>query len=71
MFCFFKVKFHTVIGVLRGTKFGTKDDAILAVGAHYDTVNTTKGKHNIWENLRISSNCRFLKDLTRPVRDNR
>jgi hypothetical protein len=47
MFCFFKVKFHTVIGVLRGTKFGTKDDAILAVGAHYDTVNTTKGKHNI------------------------
>ena len=71
MFCFFKEHFHTVIGVLNGTKFGTNDDAILAVGAHYDTVNTTKGKHNIWENLRICSNCRFLKDLTRPVRDNR
>ena len=51
MFCFFKVNFHTVIGVLKGTKIGTKDDLILAVGAHYDTVNTTKGKHNIWENL--------------------
>ena len=36
-------QFHTVIGVLRGTKFGTKDDAILGVGAHYDTGNTTKG----------------------------
>jgi hypothetical protein len=47
MFFFFKVNFYTVIGVLTGTKFGMKDDAILAVGAHYDTVNTTKGKHNI------------------------
>ena len=47
MFCFLKAQFHTVIGVLRGTKFGTKDDAILGVGAHYDTGNTTKGKHNI------------------------
>ena len=47
MFCFLKVNFHTVIGVLKGTKFGTKDDAILGVGAHYDTVSTTKGKHNI------------------------
>jgi hypothetical protein len=27
-----------------------KDDSILGVGAHYDTVRTTKGKHNIWEN---------------------
>jgi hypothetical protein len=50
MFCFLKVNFTTVIGILKGTKFGTKDDAILGVGAHYDTVNTTKGKHNIWEN---------------------
>ena len=37
------VQFHTVVGVLKGTKFGTKDDSILGVGAHYDTVNTTKG----------------------------
>jgi hypothetical protein len=44
-----KVQFHTVVGVLKGTKFGMKDDSILGVGAHYDTVRTTKGKHNIWE----------------------
>ena len=50
MFCFLKVQFHTVVGVLKGTNFGMKNDSILGVGAHYDTVNTTKGKHHIWEN---------------------
>jgi hypothetical protein len=65
---------HTVVGVLKGTKFGTKDDSILGVGAHYGTVSTTKGKHNILRKLiqyrRICSNCRLFKELTRPVRRN-
>ncbi|XP_063441973.1 uncharacterized protein LOC134722293 [Mytilus trossulus] len=35
--------FQTVIGILRGTNFGTVHDRIIGLGAHYDTVNTTKG----------------------------
>ena len=54
-------QFHTVIGVLRGTKFGTKDDAILGVGAHYDTVNTTKG---VDEN---GSGVAALLEVTRQI----
>ncbi|XP_063435862.1 uncharacterized protein LOC134716784 [Mytilus trossulus] len=35
--------FQSVIGVLKGTRFGTADDLISGLGAHYDTVNTSKG----------------------------
>ena len=35
--------FINVIGVLKGENFGTADDKIVGIGAHYDTVNTTAG----------------------------
>ncbi|XP_052102073.1 uncharacterized protein LOC127735795 isoform X3 [Mytilus californianus] len=35
--------FQSVIGVLKGTRFGTADDLITGLGAHYDTVLTSKG----------------------------
>ncbi|CAC5425943.1 unnamed protein product [Mytilus coruscus] len=35
--------FQSVIGVLKGTRFGTADDLITGLGAHYDTVSTSKG----------------------------
>ena len=57
------VNFTTVIGILKGTKFGTKDDVILGVGAHYDTVNTTKG---VDEN---GSGVAALLEVTRQITD--
>ncbi|XP_052059971.1 uncharacterized protein LOC127700504 isoform X4 [Mytilus californianus] len=38
-----KSNFTTVIGMLKGSHFGTAYDKMIAIGAHYDTVNTTKG----------------------------
>ncbi|XP_052059954.1 uncharacterized protein LOC127700500 isoform X2 [Mytilus californianus] len=35
--------FQNVIGILRGTNFGTVHDRIIGLGAHYDTFITTKG----------------------------
>ncbi|XP_076109962.1 uncharacterized protein YfbL-like [Mytilus galloprovincialis] len=35
--------FQNVIGILRGTHFGTVHDRIIGLGAHYDTFITTKG----------------------------
>ncbi|WAQ94913.1 YFBL-like protein [Mya arenaria] len=42
-FTFLGVPYTNVIGVFRGEKFGTYEDKIVGVGAHYDTVNITKG----------------------------
>ncbi|XP_071175932.1 uncharacterized protein YfbL-like isoform X1 [Mytilus edulis] len=35
--------FQSVIGIARGTNFGTANDRIIGLGAHYDTVKETKG----------------------------
>ncbi|CAC5374295.1 unnamed protein product [Mytilus coruscus] len=37
-----KSNFTTVIGMLKGNHFGTAYDKMIAISAHYDTVNTTK-----------------------------
>ncbi|XP_052249141.1 uncharacterized protein YfbL-like isoform X2 [Dreissena polymorpha] len=42
-FVFDGVEYANIIGVLKGDNFGTYDDQIIGVGAHYDTVNVTKG----------------------------
>ncbi|XP_052796151.1 uncharacterized protein LOC128228718 [Mya arenaria] len=42
-FIYLGVSYTNVIGVLRGERFGTFEDEIVGVGAHYDTVNITKG----------------------------
>lgn len=38
-----KAIFTNVVGMLKGTNFGTKDDKIIGLGAHYDTTQNTKG----------------------------
>ena len=38
-----QLNFTNVIGILKGERFGQLDDKILAVGAHFDTVNITAG----------------------------
>ncbi|XP_071175930.1 uncharacterized protein YfbL-like [Mytilus edulis] len=35
--------FQSVIGIAKGTNFGTANDRIIGLGAHYDTVRETKG----------------------------
>ncbi|KAH3706175.1 hypothetical protein DPMN_065556 [Dreissena polymorpha] len=42
-FVFDGVEYANIIGVLKGDNFGTYDDQIIGVGAHYDTVHVTKG----------------------------
>ncbi|XP_052796183.1 aminopeptidase S-like isoform X2 [Mya arenaria] len=42
-FTFLGVSYTNVIGVLKGERFGTYDDKLVGVGAHYDTVKITKG----------------------------
>ncbi|XP_052796216.1 aminopeptidase S-like [Mya arenaria] len=42
-FTFREVSYTNVIGVLKGERFGTYKDEIVGVGAHYDTVDITKG----------------------------
>lgn len=37
------VQFANVIGILKGTNFGTGSDRIIGLGAHYDTVKISKG----------------------------
>ena len=38
-----QLNFTNVVGILKGERFGQLDDRILAIGAHYDTVNITSG----------------------------
>ncbi|KAL8598346.1 hypothetical protein ACOMHN_047667 [Nucella lapillus] len=37
------VKGHNVIGILKGAHFGTANDSIVAISAHYDTMRNTPG----------------------------
>ncbi|XP_045168396.2 uncharacterized protein YfbL-like isoform X1 [Mercenaria mercenaria] len=37
------VPFANVVGILKGANFGTVNDKIVGLGAHYDTVKNTKG----------------------------
>ena len=34
-----------VVGVLPGRRWGTPEDKLLIIGAHYDTVTETPGRH--------------------------
>ncbi|XP_076470399.1 uncharacterized protein YfbL-like [Babylonia areolata] len=34
---------HTVVGVMKGVHFGTDNDSIVAISAHYDTMRNTPG----------------------------
>lgn len=36
--------FWNIIGVLKGDLFGTENDKIIGLTAHYDTVNTSAGR---------------------------
>ena len=45
--------FSNVIGVKKGANFGKSSDKVLMLLAHYDTVDTTKGKNII---IYISTN---------------
>jgi len=38
-----QTNFTSVIGILKGTEFGRVSDRLIGIGAHYDTVNSTKG----------------------------
>ena len=38
-----QLNFTNVIGILKGERFGRMNDKILAIGAHFDTVNITAG----------------------------
>lgn len=38
-----QTNFTSVIGILKGTEFGRISDRLIGIGAHYDTVNSTKG----------------------------
>ncbi|XP_060603516.1 uncharacterized protein YfbL-like isoform X2 [Ruditapes philippinarum] len=38
-----KVPFANVVGILKGTNFGKVNDKIIGLGAHFDTVQHTKG----------------------------
>ncbi|KAH3706178.1 hypothetical protein DPMN_065559 [Dreissena polymorpha] len=53
--------FANVIGILKGDNFGTYDDQIIGVGAHYDTVNITKGVDD------NGSGCAALLEVARQM----
>ena len=42
-----KSKGTNIIGIIPGTNWGTNDDEIIVVGAHWDSVDESPGKINV------------------------
>ncbi|XP_063439138.1 uncharacterized protein LOC134720666 [Mytilus trossulus] len=54
--------FQSVIGIAKGTNFGKANDLIIGLGAHYDTVNETKGVND--NGARVAAMLEAVRQLT-------
>ena len=52
-----KSKGTNIIAIMPGVNWGTKDDEIVVVGAHWDSVDDSPGKSDCDDNMKMCLQC--------------